>query len=206
MTLSRSIRCALPSRNAFIPALSTLAAVSVAFGGLMVGAAASAQNATSAQSGASTPRTAHADSSFLKEAAEAGFAEMDAGKLALQKSSSAEVKAFAQKMVDEHKKADSELQSLAATKGVSLPTDATMVAKGKAKILEKRDGTGFDHAYAENQVSAHKDAVALFEKAAKNAKDADVKAWAAKTLPTLQHHLQEAQALEASTKAADKKK
>ena len=196
MTLSRSIRCALPSRNAFIPALSTLAAVSVAFGGLMVGAAASAQNATSAQSGASTPRTAHADSSFLKEAAEAGFAEMDAGKLALQKSSSAEVKAFAQKMVDEHKKADSELQSLAATKG----------AKGKAKILEKRDGTGFDHAYAENQVSAHKDAVALFEKAAKNAKDADVKAWAAKTLPTLQHHLQEAQALEASTKAADKKK
>ena len=142
----------------------------------------------------------------MKNAAEAGFAEIDAGNLALQKGSSAEVKSFAQKMVDDHKKADGELQTLAASKGVKLPTEATMVAKGKAKILEKRDGTGFDHAYAENQVSAHKDAVKLFEKAAKDAKDADVKAWAAKTLPTLQHHLQEAQALEATTKAADKKK
>ncbi|RZI56903.1 MAG: DUF4142 domain-containing protein [Rubrivivax sp.] len=195
MTLNR------PSRR---PALSTIAAISVALGGLMAGGVACAQ--TTAPAAASAPRAAHADSSFLKNAAESGHAEIDAGNLALQKGSSADVKSFAQKMVDDHKKADTELQALAASKGVKLPTEATMVAKGKVKILEKRDGTGFDHAYAENQVSAHKDAVKLFEKASKDAKDADVKAWAAKTLPTLQHHLQEAQALEASTKAADKKK
>ncbi len=195
------------SRSSRFPFPSAFAAASMAVVSVLAAGTAAAQGATTAQStAASSPRAAHADSSFLKDAAEAGYAEIDAGKLALQKGASAEVKAFAQKMVDDHKKADSELRSLAAAKGVKLPTDATMVAKGKAKILEKRDGTGFDHAYAENQVSAHKDAVELFDKASKNAKDADVKAWAAKTLPTLQHHLLEAQALEASTKAADKKK
>jgi len=185
------------------PTLTAIAALSVVIGGLTC-AGAFAQ--TTAPVGASAPRAAHADSSFLKDAAESGHAEIDAGNLALQKGSAADVKSFAQKMVDDHKKASAELQALAASKNVKLPTEATMVAKGKAKILEKRDGTGFDHAYAENQVSAHKDAVKLFEKASRDAKDADVKAWAAKTLPTLQHHLQEAQALEASTKAADKKK
>ena len=175
------------------PALSAIAAVSVALTGLLASGVVAAQ--ATAPAGASAPRAAHADSSFMKNAAEAGFAEIDAGNLALQKGSSAEVKSFAQKMVDDHKKADGELQTLAASKGVKLPTEATMVAKGKAKILETRDGTGCDPACAGNAVSAHTDA-----------KDADVKAWAAKTLPTLQHHLQEAQALEATTKAADKKK
>ncbi|MFX1679916.1 DUF4142 domain-containing protein [Mitsuaria sp. CC2] len=192
------------NRYSFRPAMSAITAVSVAIGGLLAGGLASAQ--TTAPTAASAPRATHADSSFLKDAAEAGHAEIDAGNLAMQKGNAADVKSFAQKMVDDHKKAHSELEALAGSKGVKLPAEATMVAKGKAKILEKRDGTGFDHAYAENQVSAHKDAVKLFEKAAKDAKDADVKAWAAKTLPTLQHHLQEAQALEASTKAADKKK
>ena len=192
------------NRYSFRPAMSAITAVSVAIGGLLAGGLASAQ--TTAPTAASAPRATHADSSFLKDAAEAGHAEIDAGNLAMQKGNAADVKSFAQKMVDDHKKAHAELEALAGSKGVKLPAEATMVAKGKAKILEKRDGTGFDHAYAENQVSAHKDAVKLFEKAAKDAKDADVKAWAAKTLPTLQHHLQEAQALESSTKAADKKK
>ncbi len=187
--------------------LPTIAAIAVALGGALAAGTVSAQSTAPATTAASAPRAAaHADSSFLKNAAEAGAAEINASKLALQKGSSAEVKAFAQKMVDDHTKADMELQSLAASKGVKLPTDASMVQKGKAKLLEQRDGTGFDHAYAENQVSAHKDTVKLFEKAAKDARDADVKAWAAKTLPTLQHHLQEAQALEKTTKAADKKK
>jgi putative membrane protein len=184
------------------PALSAIAAVALGLGGLLAQGVASAQTPAAA----SSSRVAHADSSFMKNAAESSLAEIDVGNLALQKGSSAAVKSFAQKMIDDHKKASTELQALAGSKDVKLPSEATMVDKGKAKILEKRDGTGFDHAYAENQVSAHKDAVKLFEKASKDAKDADVKAWAAKTLPTLQHHLQEAQSLEATTKAADKKK
>ena len=184
--------------------LRALPAIAAIAGALAAGTVA-AQTATTAATPASAARS-HADSSFMKNAAESNFAEIAAADLALKKGTSADVKAFAQKMIDDHKKADSELQTLAASKGVKLPTDASMVQKGKAKILEQRDGTSFDHHYAENQVGAHKDAVKLFEKASKDAKDADVKAWAAKMLPALQHHLQEAQALEQATKAADKKK
>lgn len=187
-------------------ALPVAAAIALALGGALAAGTASAQATMPAATSASGARTAHADSSFLKNAAEANFAEINAANLALQKGTSADVKTFAQKMADDHKKADSDLQTLAASKDVKLPTDASMVQKGKAKLLEQRDGTSFDHHYAENQVGAHKDAVKLFEKAAKDAKDADVKAWAAKMLPTLQQHLQEAQALEKTTKAADKKK
>jgi putative membrane protein len=178
-------------------ALPAIAAIALALGGALAAGTVAAQTATTAATPASAARS-HADSSFMKNAAESNFAEIAAADLAL--------KAFAQKMMDDHKKADSELQTLAASKGVKLPTDASMVQKGKAKILEQRDGTSFDHHYAENQVGAHKDTVKLFEKASKDAKDAEVKAWAAKMLPALQHHLQEAQALEQATKAADKKK
>ncbi len=187
-------------------ALPVFAAIAVACGGALAAGAAFAQSTMPSATPASGARTAHADSSFMKDAAEAGHAEINAANLALQKGVSADVKSFAQKMLDDHKKAASELETLAASKDVKLPADASMMQKGKAKILEQRDGTSFDHHYAENQVSAHKDAVKLFEKASKDAKDPEVKAWAAKTLPTLQHHLQEAQALEKTTKAADKKK
>ncbi|WP_343632238.1 DUF4142 domain-containing protein [Roseateles sp.] len=190
------------SRGRALPVLSALV---LAVGALSAGIA-SAQANMPAASPASEAKVAHADSSFLKNAAEANFAEINAANTALQKGVSADVKSFAQKMLDDHKKADSDLQTLAASKGVKLPTDASMVQKGKQKLLEQRDGTSFDHHYAENQVNAHKDAVKLFTKASTDSKDADVKAWAAKTLPTLQHHLQEAQALEKATKAADKKK
>lgn len=182
-----------------------LAAVALALGGCLMAGTVSAQ-ATMPAASASSAKLAHADSSFLKDAAESGIAEVSAGKIAVQKSANADVKAFAQKMVDGHGSARNDLQSLAAAKDVKLPTDETVVQKGKLKLLEQRDGTSFDHHYAEGQVSAHKDAIKLFQKASTNAKDADVKAWATKMLPTLQQHLQDAQALEASTKAADKKK
>lgn len=191
------------SRGRRAPAL---AAIVLAVSGCLAAGVASAQANMPAASPASAPKVAHADSAFLKDAAEANFAEINAANVAAQKGVSADVKSFAQKMIDEHKKADSDLQTLATSKGVKLPADATMVQKGKLKVLEQRDGTSFDHHYAEGQVSAHKDAVKLFTKASTDAKDADVKAWAAKMLPTLQQHLQDAQALEKMTKAADKKK
>jgi putative membrane protein len=183
-----------------------LAAIVLAVGGCLAAGAASAQATMPAATPASGAKVAHADSSFLKDAAEANFAEINAANIAVTKGSSADVKSFAQRMIDQHKQADSDLQSLAVAKGVKLPADASMMQKGKLKVLEQRDGTSFDHHYAEGQVSAHKDAVKLFTKASTDAKDADVKAWAVKMLPTLQQHLQDAQALEKTTRAADKKK
>jgi putative membrane protein len=71
-----------------------------------------------------------------------------------------------------------------------------MVAKGKAKLLDHKTGADFDKAFAEDMVSDHKKAVAAFEKAANNSKDPDVKAFAAKTLPTLKMHLSMAEDLQ----------
>lgn len=142
------------------------------------------------------PRT---DANFMKQAAENGHAEVETSKMALQKASHPEVKKFAQQMVDDHTKANEELMALAKTKGVELPTGPSLVQKGKAKaMLETAEGEKFDQRYVASMgVDAHEDTLKLFRKAAKDAKDPEVKAWATKTVPALEHHLQMAKALDA---------
>ena len=139
---------------------------------------------------------ARSDASFLKQAAQNGNAEVEASKLAATKAQNPEVKAFAEAMVTEHSKVATELQSLAASKNVKLPDGPSMVQKTELKMINAGDDAKFDERYARNfGVKAHESTIKLFQEAAQNAKDADVKAWAQKTLPSLQHHLEMAQAL-----------
>lgn len=148
---------------------------------------------------------AHVDAAFMKNAAEAGLAEVQAGQAAASKASNTQVKSFAQQMVDDHSKANDELKSLAASKGVTLPTEPSMAQKAKLKLLQGTDGAKFDQRYSESfGVKAHEDTVSLFQKEAQKAKDPDVKAWAEKTLPTLQHHLEMAKDMDKSVKSAAK--
>lgn len=142
------------------------------------------------------------DRSFLKNAAEAGNAEVSASQLALQKSSDPEVKSFAQKMIEDHTKVGDDLKKMATGKGFSVPADPGIADKAKILSMGKLDGHGFDKQYADViGVSAHKDAVALFKKTADNAKDPDIKQFAATNLPALQHHLEMAKELKASVDA-----
>jgi putative membrane protein len=142
----------------------------------------------------------HADAAFMKKAAESGLAEVEAGKVAATKASNTQVKGFATQMVDDHTKANDELKALAASKDVKLPAEPGLADKAKLKLLEGRDGVSFDKHYADGfGVKAHEDTVRLFEKEAKDGKDAEVKAWAEKTLPTLRHHLEMAKELKATT-------
>jgi putative membrane protein len=141
-------------------------------------------------------KPARADVAFMKQAAENGHAEVESSKLAVQKATNAQVKSFAQQMVDDHTKANNELQSLASSKGVELPTGPSMMQKAKLKLLDASDGAKFDQRYSETMgVAAHRDTIALFQKASTTAKDAEVKAFATKTLPALQHHLEMARKL-----------
>jgi len=129
------------------------------------------------------------DVSWLKEADTAGNAEVAAANLALTKAQRADVKAFAQKMVDDHTAANKELADIATKMGVALP------AKKPAEHgLDSKSGADFDAAYLKQQVSDHEKAEKLFEKAAK-AHDEDIRAFAAKTLPTIREHLAEARKL-----------
>lgn len=143
-----------------------------------------------------------ADKSFINSAAEAGNAELKASKIALEKTKNPDVKDFATLMVDEHTTVGDKLKKLAASKNLEAPTDPSMAQRAKIAVLEKLNGATFDKEYVSMiGVSAHKDAVKLFSKNAAEAKDPDVKDFAANTLPNLEHHLEMANALKAKLDA-----
>ncbi len=130
------------------------------------------------------------DLAFMNDAAPGGMAEVEFGKLAATKAQNAEVKAFGQKMVEDHSKANEELKQLAAQKKVTLPPDVTPKHKEIMDKLSKLSGADFDKEYVKAMVEDHEKDVAAFENVSKTAADADVKAFATKTLPTLKMHLE----------------
>ena len=134
-----------------------------------------------------------ADQHFVMEAANGGMAEVELGKLATDKASSDEVKKFGQRMVDDHGKANDELKKLAENKHITLPTAPDAKHKATMDRLSKLSGEAFDRAYMQEMVKDHRKDVSEFRTESKSGKDPDVKAWAAKTLPTLEEHLKLAQ-------------
>ena len=142
---------------------------------------------------------ASADSAFMHTAAIGGMAEVELGKLAVANATSSDVKQFAQRMVDDHSKANDELKALAAQKNVKLPAELDAKHKAVVDKLAKQKGAGFDAAYMSEMVNDHNTDVALFQKESKSGKDAETKAWAAKTLPTLQDHQKMAKEIHAKT-------
>lgn len=130
------------------------------------------------------------DESFYKAAAEAGIAEVEAGKLALEKGSSQAVKDFAAMMVKDHTAANTKLKSIAAAKGVKLPTEPGLKHKAMKKKMEMKSGSSFDKDYIEGQIKDHKDTVDLLRNEIDSGKDVDAKAFAAETLPTVEKHLE----------------
>ena len=140
------------------------------------------------------------DAKFVTTAAADGMAEVSAGKLAQQKASNTRVKNFASMMVTDHTKAGDELASIAKTKNITLPTGPDADQQKMAADLSAKSGKDFDKAYVDGMVDGHEKAVKLFTDASQNCKDADLKAFATKTLPTLKMHLDSIKAIKASMK------
>ena len=134
-------------------------------------------------------RLTAADRSFVREAAIGGMTEVELGRLASDKASSADVKQFGQRMTDDHGKANDELKAWAQQKNVTLPTELDAKHKATRDRLSKLSGAAFDRAYMNEMVTDHQKDVAAFRKASKTLHEPDLKAWATKTLPTLQDHL-----------------
>lgn len=134
---------------------------------------------------------------FVDEVSAKGIAEIESAKVALKKSTSTDIQAFAQKMITDHSAANTELAGIAARKNLEVADEAEMMNKAKKFILEQREGESFDEAYANNQVNAHKDTIDLFQRAAVS-DDAEIAAFARKMLPKLEHHLKMAQELAAA--------
>ncbi len=149
--------------------------------------------ATSGRSAKASKTTAKAkagsDDAFVKKAAEGGLAEVELGNLAKQKAQSDQVKQFADRMVTDHGKANDQLKTLAQNKNITLPSDLSAKDKALRDRLSKLSGDRFDKAYMQAMVKDHTTDVNEFRHESKSAKDPDVKAFAAQTLPTLEDHL-----------------
>lgn len=130
---------------------------------------------------------------FAVKAANAGMTEIALGKMAVQKATAKDVKDYGAMLVKDHTAAAAELKSMAASKNITLPAVPADDMQKHIDALSKESGKDFDKDYINQMISDHKDVVDLFKDASLNSKDAEMKAFAAKTLPTLQMHLDKAQ-------------
>jgi putative membrane protein len=166
--------------------------------GLAPGVPAQVASAPPASSVALAPasgKLAGADQKFLHRAAVGGMAEVELGQLAQQKAESDAVKQFGARMVQDHGKANDELKQLAGSKGATLPGSPDNKHEQEKQKLEKLSGAAFDRAYMKRMLDDHRKDVSQFRAEARSAKDADVKGFASKTLPTLEEHLKLAQSI-----------
>ena len=134
---------------------------------------------------------------FIQKAAMSDMYEVQAGKLAAEKGQSDAVKQFGQQMVDAHTKTTDELMGIVKSKNIKVDVPTKLDSEHQKLIddLNSASAKDFDKTYASQQVDAHQNAVKLFKKYAEDGDDPDVKQFAAKTLPAIEHHLDEAKKL-----------
>lgn len=166
----------------------------------LVAASTARQNSNANMSGRNSNASGMAgrsmDTRFMMMAAQAGMAEVELGRLALQRASSDAVKQYAQHMIDDHTKANDELMQLASTKGITLPTAPDAKHQALMTKMQQLTGTNFDREYIKNAgVKDHTKVLKEFQKEASGGRDADAKAYAAKYVPAIQDHLHMAQGM-----------
>jgi putative membrane protein len=140
------------------------------------------------------------DATFVVNTANAGMTEIQAGQVAGQKGMAKDVKDYGAMMVKDHTMAADKLKAIAASKNITLPPAISPDMQKNIDDLQKKDGKDFDKAYLSMMVDDHKKVISMFEDEAKNGSDADIKAFANSTLPTLRQHLDEAQKCEKMSK------
>lgn len=128
------------------------------------------------------------DSAFVMKAAMGGMMEVQSSTVAQQNATHPRVKAFADMMVADHTQANSELQTLVGSRGMTLPTALPADMQKHMDEMRNMKGKAFDKHYVTMMLNDHKKDIAEFEKQASSGNDAELKAWAQKTLPTLQKH------------------
>lgn len=167
-------------KHAFIGAL---------FGAMLVAAPALAQEKMS-------------DEQFVEKAGQSGLAEVQMGEVAVQQAASDGVKQFGQRMIDDHTKANQDLEKAIEGKQFTMPTEPSAEHKTKMEQLSGLQGEEFDRTYMREMVTEHQNDIQTFEGYAQSGADAELKSFAQATLPILQEHLRMAQDLAGGEKAA----
>ena len=176
-------------------------AISVAAAGVLAGAPVLAQSVGEKTGINSALEISPTTADFVKEAATSDMLEIEAAKVAETKGN-AEEKKFAEQMVTDHTKTSSDLKGLVGSGDVKadIPTSLDSSSQKKLDELNNAKPVDFAGVYDPMKVSAHKDAVSLFERYSKSGDNPKLKDWAGKTLPTLQHHLEMAQTMNQNRK------
>lgn len=138
------------------------------------------------------------DEDFVKEAASGGLMEVELGRLAEQNARNPRVKKFGAMMVKDHSKANEELRSIATSKNINFPANMDDKHMDKVEDLRKKNGEEFDKDYMDQMVDDHEKDIDKFKKEAEDGKNAEVKAFASKTISTLMMHLDSAKAVRES--------
>ncbi|CAD7797350.1 hypothetical protein CHRY9390_00154 [Chryseobacterium aquaeductus] len=157
-------------------------------------------SATVAGAGTTENAMSTQDKEFVDAAAKGGMMEVMMGELAAKNGTSATVKSLGEMMAKDHGKANDELKKWAASVNYSLPTTLNAEQQKMHDDLKAKKGADFDRTYTDMMVTDHKKDIALFQKQASSGSDASVKAFASKTLPTLEHHLMESEKAKTSVK------
>jgi len=153
----------------------------------------------SAKAGASSLNSS--DQQFIRKAATGNLAEVELGKLAVQKSLNNDVKKFGQQMIDDHGKAMEHLKQLASKKGFRLPSAPESGMQAARNRLGKFSGDQFDNAYMAQMLKDHKQDVEDFRKESKTTQDRDIRGFVTETLPILEDHLKKAETIAPDLKA-----
>lgn len=170
---------------------------------LLMGVAGAAAARPDTSSDSKSSLTA-ADTVFIEDAAKGNMAEIQMGQTAISKSSDDKVKALAQRIVDDHNKANDALKKLAESKKVSFPSGPDKDSQKENDKLQAMSSSGFDQAWSKAMVEDHQDAIKLFTKEGKASKDTEIQQFVKDSLPTLKSHLDAAKQLAAVPDARDK--
>jgi len=158
--------------------------------------ASSGATSTSGQAASGGKSMSRSDTELMRELAYANLAEIEAAKIAQNKSQNEQVKNFAQRMMDDHSQALQQLQQLAQQKGVTLPTEPDAKHKAEAKKLSSLSGDKFDKQYvSQGGLVDHRDTHRLLTRVQDRATDSDLKALASKMQPVVDQHLTMAQGI-----------
>lgn len=140
------------------------------------------------------------DDNFVVNAANGGLVEVKLGNIAMKNAASAQVKQFGKMMVTDHTKANNELIALAKRKNIAIPSVPGNDEQDMIDKLQKEQGKDFDKDYVSMMIDDHKHDIDEFKKAIDNVQDSAIKAFAVKTLPVLQKHLDKIQAIDSTMK------
>jgi len=140
------------------------------------------------------------DSTFVMKAANAGMTEVELGKIAQQNAASDKVKEFGQMMVKDHSAAGDQLKKIAQSRSINVPDSLSSESKKHIADMQKKKGKDFDKAYIKMMVEGHEKVLKQFEDEQSKGADAELKAFAAQTVPTIKGHLDSAKSIKESLK------